>query len=40
MIVLSFFKKLLGREYVSQEEKEKALLIKEEKRQRRVAEST
>jgi len=38
MIVLSFFKKLLGQEYVSQEEKEKARLIKEEKRQQREAE--
>ncbi|WP_144553172.1 hypothetical protein [Peribacillus simplex] len=35
---MSFFKKLLGQEYVLPEEKEKALLIKEEKRQQREAE--
>lgn len=37
-IVLSFFKKFLGQEDVSPEEKEKTLLIKEEKRQRREVE--
>ncbi|CAH0308547.1 hypothetical protein SRABI96_04885 [Peribacillus sp. Bi96] len=36
--MLSFFKKLLGQEYVSPEEKEKALIIKEEKRQQREVE--
>ncbi len=36
--MLSFFKKLLGQEYVSPEEKEKALLIKEEKRKQREVE--
>lgn len=36
--MLSFFKKLLGQDYVSLEEKEKAIIVKEEKRQQREVE--